>query len=535
MRRSAWGVFAAARLRREEWRGATWARSPRSPGRGDPSAAFAGVSLAPRLAAAQQPTFHLDRLEVPGAPDDGDRPFPAVDQPKPTFYAQLGLGYSADPLRTSDITNNPTAFAARRQTNVITTQFSTYMSGGVEFLDRLTLGFTFPVGLGPVGQPAGVSRGGNLRRRRAPTIVLDDRARRRRHAARRSLRHRRTAPTARSAPSSASSFRRHGLDDELRRRRARSADAPMHHRRVTRSEVPLADPSSRNPGIDIRHDNSINNPDGKFGPPDGLGIGDEWRWARRARSCRSTNGRFRLGATIFGQTGITNDDGHRAHRSSRAEHAHRVERRGAHAPAHVGLGRTGSSGLGGGSLIAPTATARRTSASSALVGTYFAIEDTHPQLARARDAHPREHPRVASRTPTATASRTTSTRARPSPRTTRTPTRTTAAPRRAIATATASPTSSTSARTSPRTRTASTTRTAAPRTTPTTTASPTRRTPARRSPASPIPIRRRTAARSSSSSRARTVRVLQQVHFATGSADHPPRQLPDARRRSRTS
>ena len=67
------------------------------------------VLLAAGSAVAQQQTFHLDRLEVPGAPDDGAVLFRPVTQPHAIFYAQLGLGLSFDPLRTSNITNDASA------------------------------------------------------------------------------------------------------------------------------------------------------------------------------------------------------------------------------------------------------------------------------------------------------------------------------------------------------------------------------------------------------------------------------------------
>ena len=51
----------------------------------------AGLLVAP-AAVAQQSTFHLDRLEMPGAPDDGLVLFRPVTQPRATFFAQIGLG-----------------------------------------------------------------------------------------------------------------------------------------------------------------------------------------------------------------------------------------------------------------------------------------------------------------------------------------------------------------------------------------------------------------------------------------------------------
>ena len=65
----------------------------------------------PALADAQQQTFHLDRLEVPGAPDDGVVLFRPVTKDESIFYAQLGLGLSINPLRTDNITNYQPALA----------------------------------------------------------------------------------------------------------------------------------------------------------------------------------------------------------------------------------------------------------------------------------------------------------------------------------------------------------------------------------------------------------------------------------------
>ena len=57
-------------------------------------------------------------------------------------YAQLGLGFVSNPLRTSDITHAATLGSSAE---VISSQLSTYMSGGFEFFDHLTLGFTLPI------------------------------------------------------------------------------------------------------------------------------------------------------------------------------------------------------------------------------------------------------------------------------------------------------------------------------------------------------------------------------------------------------
>jgi len=56
--------------------------------------AIAGaLALVPRGAHAQQQTFYLDRLQVPGAPDDGVVMFRPVTQPDNIFYGQMGVGF----------------------------------------------------------------------------------------------------------------------------------------------------------------------------------------------------------------------------------------------------------------------------------------------------------------------------------------------------------------------------------------------------------------------------------------------------------
>jgi OOP family OmpA-OmpF porin len=54
----------------------------------------------------------------------------------------------------------------------------------------------------------------------------------------------------------------------------------------------------------FRPENSIGDPAGNHGTPDGLGVGDEWRWAVGAY-LPIKDGKFRIGADIFGQTGLT--------------------------------------------------------------------------------------------------------------------------------------------------------------------------------------------------------------------------------------
>jgi OmpA-OmpF porin, OOP family len=251
---------------------------------------------------AQQQTFHLDRLEVPGAPDDGLVLFRPVTRPETMFYAQLGLGLSINPLRTSDITNYPPALRAS-PTNVISSQFSTYMSAGFELLDRLTLGATFPVAwIQTGGQPTfpGSAFGGvsTTNFQTGGPAVGDTRVDGR-YVLYRSQDGTQAVGAQLSVflPTGSGSASNFGGDGSL-------SAMPMITGEWTPRNLPTL---VANLGVDFRHDNSINNPAGNgSGPTQGLGIGDELRWAIGAL-IPIRHGQFRLAATLFGQTGLTSD------------------------------------------------------------------------------------------------------------------------------------------------------------------------------------------------------------------------------------
>ncbi len=169
-----------------------------------------------RSAAAQQQTFHLDRLEVPGAPDDGLVLFRPVTHHEATFFAQLGLGLAINPLRMSNVSKDAAVLRAS-PTNLVTMQISTYLSAGVELLNRLTLGFTFPAASDPGGQPAELHE--------KPIVdgwnhgVLHDWPVARRHPPRRTLRlvsQRQSQPSPRAPAERLASYGR-GVVDQLRR------------------------------------------------------------------------------------------------------------------------------------------------------------------------------------------------------------------------------------------------------------------------------------------------------------------------------
>jgi OmpA-OmpF porin, OOP family len=272
--------------------------------------ALAAGVLAAAPALAQQPTFHLDRLEVPGAPDDGLVLFRPQTQQNAIIYGQLGLGYSLDPLRTSDlIPNSATGASALRTSdaNAITNQFTSYFSAGLELFDRLTIGFTFPVTWVQTGNQdnSGANGGGNTgvsitsydtSGPAAGDLRLDVRYVVLRNEERTAALGLQASLFTPSGQGSVANFGGDGSNVEL---------FPMITGEWTPyKKIPVA--FVANTGIHFRSENYINDPAGNNGTANGLGVGNEWRWAVGAY-LPLAGGKFRLGVDIFGQTGIAND------------------------------------------------------------------------------------------------------------------------------------------------------------------------------------------------------------------------------------
>ncbi len=255
-------------------------------------------------ALAQQQTFHLDRLEVPGAPDDGIVMFRPVMRPEPAvFYAQLGIGLAIDPLRMTNILNNPATLRASAK-NVVTSQFSTYLSAGFEILNRVTLGATFPSAWVETGNQPSLAFTGNTgsttygtsgpavgdTRLDARWVAIRSEDGSRALGAQLSL----WLPTGQG---SASNF---GGDGGLSGMLMLTGEIATHWR------LPLI--FDLNTGVVFRPENSINNPGGQnAGAQQGLGVGNEWRWAAGAFLPLASD-KFRIGASVFGQTGIQRDN-----------------------------------------------------------------------------------------------------------------------------------------------------------------------------------------------------------------------------------
>jgi len=257
-----------------------------------------GILMSARPARAQQHTFHLDRLEVPGAPDDGLVLFRPVTRPDAIFYTQLGLGLSIDPLRMSNIGIYTASNTARQvPSNVITSQFSTYLSAGFELLNRVTLGATFPAAWVQTGNQPTSDNSSNISYSTTGPAVGDTRLDLRGVLFRSEDGSQALGaqlgvwvPTGQGSPSN------FGGDGGT------SVMVMVTGELATHWRLPLV--FVANTGPVFRPENTINNP---AVPKQGLGVSDEWRLAIGAFLPLASE-KYRLGATIFGQTGIKSDN-----------------------------------------------------------------------------------------------------------------------------------------------------------------------------------------------------------------------------------
>jgi outer membrane protein OmpA-like peptidoglycan-associated protein len=271
------------------------------------AATLAITLAAASTASAQQHTFHLDRLEVPGSPDDGLVLFRPVTREQTIFYAQLALGFSLDPLRTRNITSDSSVLG-HSSTNVVSSQLSTYMSAGIELFDRATFGATLPVAWEQAGNqpvyPSGLFGGSAFTAFSTTGPAAGDLRLDGRYVAWRSADRSEAVGVQLSLFAPTGTATNFGGDGSL-------AAMPMVTGEWTPAHFPIRglEPTFvGNLGLDFRPDNSINDPAGHFGAAQGLGVGDEIRWAVGFLLPAHLFKRdMRLGLTVFGQTGVTSD------------------------------------------------------------------------------------------------------------------------------------------------------------------------------------------------------------------------------------
>lgn len=328
--------------------------------------------LAPTRAEAQQRTFHLDRLEMPGAPDDGNVLFRPVTNAKSIFFGQLGLGYSLNPLHTSNITSDRGTLG-RSPTGVVQHQFTSYGTVGFQFLNRVTIGATLPITwiqsgenpsytTGIFGGPSSTAvdtSGPSVSDMRLDLRVVIARTENKRGALGGQL--------SLFAPTGNGSNTNFGGDGQTTALMAVAGEYDFNIFILT-----------ANTGVHFRPVRAINNPVAN----NGLGVGNEWRWAVGGFIPLKA-GKYRVGATIFGQTGIETDtsivgDTFFTRRNTPIEW---------HVEGRMRFGPKDRwwAGLGGGSLInngygAPDLRV------VALAGTYVPIFDSDPKSPDAKEA-----------------------------------------------------------------------------------------------------------------------------------------------------
>jgi OmpA-OmpF porin, OOP family len=259
-------------------------------------AATVATLFSTRSASAQQHTFKLDRLEIPGAPEDGLVLFRPVTQPKPIFFAQLSLGYSLHPLHASNVTTDKATLRAS-SSSVVSDQLTTYGTVGFQFLNRVTVGVTLPVTLLQDGQnpnyATGPFGGAKTTTVDATGAAMNDVRVDLRAVLARTKNEKGALGAGLSIFAPTGSVANFGGDGTVGSLLMVAGEYDFKWLIVT-----------ANTGVHFRPKNSINNPAGV--PPNGLGIGNEWRWAAGA-FIPIKGGKYRIGGTIFGQTGIESD------------------------------------------------------------------------------------------------------------------------------------------------------------------------------------------------------------------------------------
>lgn len=94
-------------------------------------------------ASAQTRTFYLDRLQIGGSPNDGFALWRPRMKQETVFFGQMALGWQHRPLRGETV-----AFSDRLASetpNPVQNQFTTYLTAGLELMERASFAVSLPV------------------------------------------------------------------------------------------------------------------------------------------------------------------------------------------------------------------------------------------------------------------------------------------------------------------------------------------------------------------------------------------------------
>ena len=94
-------------------------------------------------ASAQQRTFYLDRLQIGGAPNDGFALWRPRMKEETVFFGQWAVGWQHRPLRGDTVAYNDRI--APETPNPVQNQFTTYLTAGLELMQRASFSVTLPV------------------------------------------------------------------------------------------------------------------------------------------------------------------------------------------------------------------------------------------------------------------------------------------------------------------------------------------------------------------------------------------------------
>jgi OmpA-OmpF porin, OOP family len=119
------------------------------------------AALATSPARAQSQTFYLDRAQISGAPDDGFMVWRPNMYDRTRFYGMLALGYTNRPLKAGPVAAN--SRVEDEIDTLVKRQLTTYLSVGTEIAGRVGLNASLPIVLyqqGPSPDPV-VNQVGN--------------------------------------------------------------------------------------------------------------------------------------------------------------------------------------------------------------------------------------------------------------------------------------------------------------------------------------------------------------------------------------
>ena len=114
--------------------------------------------LAPSVAEAQSTTMYLDRLFIGGAPEDAIGLWRPYWNPKTRFFGQLGMGFALNPFRIENHRDEagPAGILNRDSGPPVRAQLISYLGVGTEILDRVSIQANFPIILAQGGNKTSV-------------------------------------------------------------------------------------------------------------------------------------------------------------------------------------------------------------------------------------------------------------------------------------------------------------------------------------------------------------------------------------------